>query len=121
MAVIITQNTSISQAPKLSEDNSVWDFSQVLKMQVLVRMQLLEVMNIDANFQIGRNCKVRNRDLVYNPAIVHDAEFIGPSAILTNDKNLRLVSTSCDIKEIADWDKVGDHILEGAALGSGVN
>ena len=120
MAVRIAQNASVSGSAKLAENTSVWDFSHVRENAIIGENTIVgSYVYIDANVQIGKNCKIQNRALVYDPAVIHDGVFIGPGAILTNDKNPRSVSASGDIKGTADWDKVGVHILEGASIGSG--
>ena len=41
---------------------------------------------------MGRNCKIQNYALVYEPARLADGVFIGPAAVLTNDTYPRAVS-----------------------------
>ena len=74
---------------------------------------------IDVNVLIGDNCKVQNRALIYDPSIIHDGVFIGPGAILTNDKNPRAIQKSGGVKQSSDWEKVGVEVFEGASIGSG--
>ena len=44
---------------------------------------------VDAGVRIGANCKLQNNCLVYAPASIGDGVFIGPAAILTNDRHPR--------------------------------
>jgi acetyltransferase-like isoleucine patch superfamily enzyme len=120
LAIRIAQNASVSDAAKLSENASIWDFAQVRENATIGKNTIIgSYAYIDANVQIGNNCKVQNRALIYDPAIIHDGVFIGPGAILTNDKNPRSISIFGEVKSANDWDKVGVEVFQGAAIGSG--
>ena len=120
MAVRIAQNASVSDDAKLAGNVSIWDFAQVRENATIGKNSIVgSYAYIDANVQIGNNCKIQNRALIYDPAVVHDGVFIGPGAILTNDKNPRSISSLGEAKSAEDWDKVGVEVLQGAAIGSG--
>ena len=120
MAVRIAQNASVSDDAKLAGNVSIWDFAQVRENATIGKNSIVgSYAYIDANVQIGNNCKIQNRALIYDPAVVHDGVFIGPGAILTNDKNPRSISSLGEAKSAKDWDKVGVEVLQGAAIGSG--
>jgi acetyltransferase-like isoleucine patch superfamily enzyme len=74
---------------------------------------------IDANVTIGANCKIQNYALVYSGATLGDGVFIGPAAILTNDRYPRAVTPDGDLKEAGDWDHGTIVIEDGAAIGAG--
>lgn len=116
----IAPNASVSSGAKISENASIWDFAQVREGSVIGENSIVgSYAYIDANVQIGKNCKIQNRALIYDPAVIHDGVFIGPGAILTNDKNPRSISASGEVKSAKDWDKVGVEVLQGATIGSG--
>ena len=120
MATRIAQNASVSGAAKIAESAAVWDFSQVRENVSIGENSIIgSYVYIDANVQIGKNCKIQNRALVYDPAIIHDGVFVGPGAILTNDKHPRSVSVTGQIKSPVDWEKTGVEVLEGASIGAG--
>ena len=120
MTIKIAANASVSDGAKISENASIWDFAQVREGAVIGENSIVgSYAYIDANVQIGKNCKIQNRALIYDPAVIHDGVFIGPGAILTNDKNPRSISGSGEVKSAKDWDKVGVEVLQGAAIGSG--
>ena len=120
MTIKIAQNASVSDRATISENASVWDFAQVREGAVIGENSIVgSYAYIDANVQIGKNCKIQNRALIYDPAVIHDGVFIGPGAILTNDKNPRSILGSGEVKSPKDWDKVGVEVLQGAAIGSG--
>ena len=47
---------------------------------------------IDAGVVVGDNCKLQNNVLVYAPAVLESGVFIGPAAVLTNDRYPRAVN-----------------------------
>jgi len=116
----MTTNQSISPDAFISPSARIWDFSQVRENATIDANTIIgSYVYIDANVVIGKNCKVQNRALIYDPAVIHDGVFIGPGVILTNDKNPRAIKVRGEIKESADWEKVGVEVFEGASIGSG--
>jgi UDP-2-acetamido-3-amino-2,3-dideoxy-glucuronate N-acetyltransferase len=120
MAIRIAQNASVSDSAKLSENVSIWDFAHVRENAEVGKNSIIgSYAYIDTNVKIGNNCKIQNRALIYDPAIIHEGVFIGPGAILTNDKNPRSITNSGEVKKPKDWDRVGVEVFQGASIGSG--
>src|SRR4051794_8808701 len=67
---------------------------------------------------MGKNCKVQNYALVYEPATLADGVFIGPAVVLTNDTYPRAVAPDGSLKSADDWEPVGVTIGEGASIGA---
>ncbi len=67
---------------------------------------------------IGDKVKLQNYALVYEPARLEDAVFIGPAAVLTNDVFPRSVDVEGKLKRPRDWDACGVLVREGASLGA---
>jgi acetyltransferase-like isoleucine patch superfamily enzyme len=65
---------------------------------------------------IGERCKIQNNALLYEPAVIEDEVFIGPGAILTNDKFPRSAVKGLENK---NFKKVGVTIHKGASIGAG--
>jgi acetyltransferase-like isoleucine patch superfamily enzyme len=74
---------------------------------------------VDAGVVLGNNCKVQNQALIYEPAHLADGVFVGPGAILTNDRHPRAVTPALQKKSQTDWTAVGVSVAEGAAIGAG--
>jgi acetyltransferase-like isoleucine patch superfamily enzyme len=68
---------------------------------------------------IGNNCKIQNNALIYEPSKVADGVFIGPGAILTNDKFPRSINSDGTLKTVNDWVSVGVEVMYGASIGAG--
>jgi UDP-2-acetamido-3-amino-2,3-dideoxy-glucuronate N-acetyltransferase len=73
---------------------------------------------IGSGVKVGENSKIQNHALVYEPAILGRGVFIGPSVVLTNDKNPRAVSPEGNLKSPHDWSPVGVIIGDGASIGA---
>lgn len=120
MVIKIAESASVSSDAELMNGVSVWDFAQVRENAAIGENSIIgSYAYIDVNVQIGAKCKIQNRALIYDAAIIHNGVFIGPGAILTNDKNPRSVLGSGDLKIARDWKKVGVEVLDGASIGSG--
>jgi len=56
--------------------------------------------------------------LVYEPAKLGDGVFVGPAAVLTNDRLPRAVNPDLSLKSASDWDAVGVTVHDGASIGA---
>jgi len=74
---------------------------------------------IDQGVVVGHRCKVQNNALLYAPAELGDGVFIGPAAVLTNDRYPRAVTPDGGAKGAADWAAAGVRVAEGASIGAG--
>ena len=74
---------------------------------------------IGVDVRLGDRCKVQNNALIYDPADLGDGVFVGPGAILTNDRLPRAISPSGILKRSNDWEPVGVSIATGASIGAG--
>lgn len=73
---------------------------------------------IGVGVAIGRNSKIQNFALVYEPAKLGEGVFIGPAAVLTNDLRPRAVMPDGSKKSAADWYPVGVTVCDGASIGA---
>lgn len=74
---------------------------------------------IDTGVTIGDNCKIQNAAQVFTPARISDGVFIGPGAILTNDKTPRASNADLSPKSASDWTAEGVLVRTGASIGAG--
>ncbi len=73
---------------------------------------------IDAGVRVGRRCKIQNSALLYAPAVLEDGVFIGPAAILTNDRYPRAITPDGERIGAADWIPQGVVVRHGASVGA---
>lgn len=74
---------------------------------------------IDSGVEIGANCKIQNYALVYSGAKLANGVFIGPAAILTNDRYPRAITLDNELKGELDWEEGTIEIEEGVSIGAG--
>lgn len=68
---------------------------------------------------LGDDCKVQNYALIYEPASLADGVFVGPAAVLTNDRYPRAINPDSSQKSSQDWNLQGVTIGRGASVGAG--
>lgn len=74
---------------------------------------------IDAGVRIGARCKIQNYACLYAPAVLEDGVFIGPHAVLCNDREPRAVNCDGTLKQAGDWTPAGVTVRTGASIGAG--
>jgi acetyltransferase-like isoleucine patch superfamily enzyme len=75
--------------------------------------------HIDGGVRLGDRCKVQNGALVYAPAVLEEGVFVGPGAILTNDRYPRAITPEGEQVGKGDWSASGVVIRKGASIGAG--
>jgi UDP-2-acetamido-3-amino-2,3-dideoxy-glucuronate N-acetyltransferase len=74
---------------------------------------------IDEGVSLGDRVKVQNAALVYHGVTVEDGVFIGPNAILTNDRYPRAITSTGDLARAADWVVSPIVLRQGCSVGAG--
>lgn len=74
---------------------------------------------IDEAVTLGDRVKVQNAALVYHGVTVEDGVFIGPGAILTNDRFPRAMTASGDLARAGDWTLTEVLLRTGCSIGAG--
>jgi len=74
---------------------------------------------IDEGVALGDRVKVQNAALIYRGVTVEDGVFIGPNAILTNDRYPRAITSSGDLAREADWEVTPVTLRHGCSIGAG--
>ncbi len=73
---------------------------------------------VDIDVTIGDNCKLQNYAQVFHGSVVEDDVFIGPLAVLTNDRFPRAATPDGGLKGDADWAVEGITVRRGASIGA---
>lgn len=74
---------------------------------------------IDEGVVIGDRVKIQNAALVYHGVTVEDGVFIGPNAILTNDRLPRAITATGDLARADDWTVSPIVLRTGCSIGAG--
>jgi UDP-2-acetamido-3-amino-2,3-dideoxy-glucuronate N-acetyltransferase len=74
---------------------------------------------IDEGVTIGHRVKIQNAALVYHGVTVEDGVFIGPNAILTNDRFPRAITRSGELARADDWTVSPILLRRGCSIGAG--
>lgn len=104
----------------IGEGTSVWHHAQVRSGAVVgADCMIGKNVYIGAGVRIGDRCKIQNNALVYEGAEVGDGVFIGPGAIVANDRRPRAIDPDGRLKTAEDWTLARARIERGAAIGAG--
>ena len=74
---------------------------------------------IDEGVVIGDRVKIQNAALVYHGVTVEDGVFIGPNAILTNDRFPRAITATGELARAEDWTVSPITLRHGCSIGAG--
>jgi UDP-2-acetamido-3-amino-2,3-dideoxy-glucuronate N-acetyltransferase len=74
---------------------------------------------IDEGVILGDRVKIQNAALVYHGVTVEDGVFIGPNAILTNDRFPRAITATGELARADDWTVSPILLRAGSSIGAG--
>lgn len=116
----IARSATIETGAEIGPGGSVWDLSQIRAGAVVgADCTIGRNVFIDTGVIIGNRCKIQNNALVYAPARLGDGVFIGPGAILTNDRVPRAIEPDGSRRDSEHWNAVGVVVETGASIGAG--
>jgi UDP-2-acetamido-3-amino-2,3-dideoxy-glucuronate N-acetyltransferase len=116
----IAASATVEEGASVGPGTIIWDLVH-LRAGCHVGAQCIIGRNafVDAGVSIGDRSKLQNNVLVYSPAVIEEGVFIGPGAILTNDRYPRAVNPEGDLKQAHDWKPLGVTVQAGASIGAG--
>lgn len=115
----IQPTADVDGSALLGAGSRVWHLAQIRENARLGRNCIVgRGVYVGPGVIIGDNVKLQNYALVYEPSRLEDHVFIGPAAVLTNDRHPRSVDVSGTLKRPGDWDAAGVLVREGASLGA---
>src|SRR3954465_6224698 len=117
--VTVMPSAEVDSGALLGDGTTVWHLAQVRESAVIGRnCNLGRGAYVGPGVRIGDNVKLQNYALVYEPAVLGDGVFVGPAAVLTNDRLPRAVDPTGRLKRGGDWQAVAVEVAEGASLGA---
>lgn len=116
----VHETAEVSAGAELGDGVQIWHQAQVREGAVLGDNCIIgKGAYIDAGVVLGPNCKIQNYALVYSGTTLANGVFVGPSAILTNDRYPRAITPDGELKRAVDWESGTIEIGEGASIGAG--
>ena len=116
----IHASADVASSARVDPTADVWHLAQIREGAVIGMDSVVgRAAYIGSGVVLGARCKLQNLAQVYEPARLADGVFVGPGAILTNDRHPRAVLPRGDLKTTDDWDPVGVTCETGASIGAG--
>ena len=118
-AARVEPSADVDPTARLGAGTRVWHLAQVREGAVLGEgCTVGRGAYVGTDVTVGDHCKIQNYALVYDPAVLEDGVFVGPAAVLTNDRLPRAVDAASRPKAAADWTPVGVVLRHGASVGA---
>ena len=118
---VIHPTADVSADARIGARTRIWGLAQVREHAVIGDDCIIGGgVYVDAGVHIGDRVKVQSGALIYHGTTVEDGVFIGPGAILTNDRQPRAVTPSGDLADESDWTVLPIVLAAGCSLGAGV-
>lgn len=115
----IEPSADVHSTAEIGSGSIVWHLAQVRESAVLGPNNVVgRGAYIGSGVRLGANCKIQNYALVYEPAELGDGVFVGPAAVLTNDRYPRAVTPDGRLKQGHDWTPVAVTVRDGASIGA---
>ena len=110
----------VSPDARIGAGTKIWHQAQVREGAVVgARCIVGKGAYVDKDVRIGDNCKLQNSVFVFHGFNLEDGVFLGPGAMLLNDKHPRAINPDGSPKSDADWEASEGLIAYGAAVGGG--
>jgi len=120
MVVYVTEGADVDPRARVGQGTSIWHLAQIREGAEVGQACIIgRGAYIGSGVRMGDHCKVQNYALIYEPACLEDGVFVGPAAVLTNDRFPRAIAPDGFIKKADDWNPVGVTVRRGASIGAG--
>jgi UDP-2-acetamido-3-amino-2,3-dideoxy-glucuronate N-acetyltransferase len=115
----IADTAAVDMSAYVGGGSRVWHFAQIRERASLGESCVVGASAyVDHDVCVGDRVKIQNHALVYWPARIADGVFIGPAAVLTNDRLPRAVAPDGRMIDLEHWQPLGVEIGEGASVGA---
>src|ERR1700722_4222667 len=116
---MIADSADVADSAILGAGTYIWHLAQVREDAKIGRGCIIgRGAYVGPGVVLGDNVKLQNYALVYEPARLENAVFLGPAAVPTNDTAPRSVGVTGQLKRAADWQADGVVVREGASVGA---
>jgi UDP-2-acetamido-3-amino-2,3-dideoxy-glucuronate N-acetyltransferase len=116
----IHPTADVSKDAHVGDGTRVWHEAQVREGARVGRECVLgKGVYVDKDVVVGDRCKLENRASLFHGATLEDGVFIGPHAIIANDRFPRAINPDGTLKSDDDWLVEPVLVREGASIGAG--
>ncbi len=120
MSALIHPSADVSPDARIGDRTRVWNRAQIREgASIGADCVIGKDAYIDAGVSVGDKVKIQNAALVYHGVTVESGVFIGPGAILTNDRFPRSITADGELSSADDWTVSEIHLRYGCSLGAG--
>jgi len=117
---VIHPTADVSAEARIGARTKIWNRAQVREGAVIGDDCVIgSGAYIDAGVHIGDRVKIQNDALLYHGVSVESGVFIGPGAILTNDRFPRAITLDGALAGADDWTVSEIRLCEGSSIGAG--
>jgi UDP-2-acetamido-3-amino-2,3-dideoxy-glucuronate N-acetyltransferase len=110
----------ISPEAKLGQNVNIWHFAHIREGATIGdNCTIGQGVYIDRNVRIGANCTIQNYACLYWGTILDNGVFIGPHAVLANDRFPRAINPDGTRKKEGDWLVGHVWLKRGVSVGAG--
>ena len=119
-STFVHPTADVSPRATIGAGTRIWHQAQVREGAVIgTDCMLGKGAYVDSDVRIGNRCKLQNGVSVFHGFSLEDGVFVGPGAMLLNDKHPRAINPDGSLKSDEDWE-VSEGVVEyGAAVGGG--
>jgi acetyltransferase-like isoleucine patch superfamily enzyme len=117
----VLASADVGDHVRIGDGSTIWHLAQIREhARIGAHCNIGRGAYVGPGVHLGDNVKLQNYALVYEPARLANGVFVGPAAILTNDRHPRAVNPDGRPKQAGDWEPVGVMVGEGATFGARV-
>ncbi len=117
---MIHPSADVAADARIGARTRIWDMARVREKAVIGDDCIVgRGAYIDFGVHIGDRVKIQNNALVYHGVSVASGVFIGPAAVLTNDRFPRSITADGALAGADDWTVSEIHLAEGCSVGAG--
>jgi acetyltransferase-like isoleucine patch superfamily enzyme len=118
--IYVHPSADVSDQSTIGPGTRIWHQAQVREGAVIGRNCILgKGSYVDKDVRIGDHCKLQNGAFVFHGFNLEDGVFLGPGAMLLNDKYPRAVNPDGSPESDADWIASEGRVEFGASIGGG--
>jgi len=117
--VFIDPTARVEEGATIGPGTRVWGHSHVRTgARIGADCVIGSDVTVDVGVVVGDRCKVQNGALLYRGVQLGDGVFVGPAAVLTNDRRPRAVNPEGALLAAGDW-KISPIVVDdGASIGA---